>query len=108
MAKRKKTLEQKKLADMHRTLYSLNNYSPVASIKQETPIAQKQPILTTTLYLKHDILKTSILTAAILGFQVLLFLLLTNLLIRLFLQISLPKMLQKLWNTLQARKFRIK
>ncbi len=78
MAKRKKTLEQKKLADMHRQVYSLNNYSPVSPLKKEIPSTYKQPISTTTLYLKHDILKTLSLTLAILGLQILLFILLKN------------------------------
>ena len=82
MAKRKKTLEQKKLADMHRQVYSLNNYSPTPSVKKAVPNIQQAPQLTTISYLKHDIIKTSILTASILASQVLLFILLKNNIVR--------------------------
>jgi len=78
MAKRKKTLEQKKLADMHRQVYSLNDYSSSVSLKKQIPSTQIVTQLATTSYLKHDILKTTILTATILAFQILLFILLKN------------------------------
>ncbi|MEX2013069.1 MAG: hypothetical protein WD967_01560 [Candidatus Levyibacteriota bacterium] len=78
MAKRKKTLEQKKLADMHRQVYSLNNYSPAASPRKEVQNTHHESQLTIASYLKRDILKTTILTASILSFQILLFILLKN------------------------------
>ncbi|MBI2195775.1 MAG: hypothetical protein HYU48_01905 [Candidatus Levybacteria bacterium] len=78
MAKRKKTLEQKKLADMRHQVYSLDSYSPISSVKREVPSAEHSTSLTTVSYLRHDILKTSILTAAILFSQILLLILIKN------------------------------
>ncbi|MEX2007655.1 MAG: hypothetical protein WD992_02690 [Candidatus Levyibacteriota bacterium] len=78
MTKRKKTQEQKKLADMRHQVYSLNNYPPISSANTEVPGTENSTSLTTVSYLKRDILKTSVLTAAILFSQIILFILLKN------------------------------
>lgn len=86
MAKRRKTREQKKLADLrHNFTHSfVQNGHYEANIKLETKenanISQAQP--TTSLneypYLVKDLSKTGVLTALILGFQIILFFLLKN------------------------------
>ncbi len=82
MAKRKKTREQKIVADSRHQTYSLSNFSPTFSVKNIAPVVTPGTQTTTISYLKHDILKTSTLTAAILLFQILLLVLLKNHVIR--------------------------
>ena len=78
MAKRKKTLKQKIAADMHHQVYSFNNTSSVSLVSKKEKINFQPESVTTTSYLKHDILKTTFLTGAILLFQTILFLMLKN------------------------------
>ena len=86
MAKRRKTREQKKLADLrHNFTHSfVQNVHSEANIKLETKenanISKTQPAtsLNEYPYLLKDLSKTGILTALILGFQIILFFLLKN------------------------------
>lgn len=77
MAKHKKTLEQKKLADMRHHVYSLDNYlTPSYSSKTDTAVQTNS--IPSTSYLKIDILKTTIVSLSILAFQIILNILLRN------------------------------
>ena len=87
MAKRRKTREQKKLADLrHNFTHPLvSNVHSEAKIELETKenakILEKiQPVISLNEYpyLIKDLSKTGVLTALILGFQVILFFLLKN------------------------------
>lgn len=88
MAKRKNTLKQKLVADMRHQVYSLNDTSSVSLVpkKEKTPNLPLKNSSTTSIditsYLRHDILKTAILTGTILLFQTLLFLTLKGHVIR--------------------------
>lgn len=81
MAKRRKTREQKKLADLrhiiqHKTVsYTFDTSTP--SIKNEAKSTPQSPANTASYsYLMHDLTKTVTLTAVIIGVQIFLFLLL--------------------------------
>ncbi|OGH08314.1 MAG: hypothetical protein A2171_03015 [Candidatus Levybacteria bacterium RBG_13_35_9] len=81
MAKRRKTREQKKLADLrHKILHKTVNYTFDASslsIKNEAKSTSQPQINNTSYsYLMHDLTKTVTLTAAIIGAQIFLFLIL--------------------------------
>ena len=76
MAKHKKTLEQKKLADMRHQVYSLDNYIKESFI-QKSPL-ETQSYVASTSYLKHDIFKTAIISFSILASQVVLNIALRN------------------------------
>lgn len=87
MAKRRKTREQKKLADLrHNFNHSfVNKIHSEAKIKLETikspeisPKKQTEVILNEYPFLIKDLSKTGILTLLILGFQFVLFFLLKN------------------------------
>jgi hypothetical protein len=87
MAKRRKTREQKKLADLrHNFIHSyLNQPVFTAKTKPQTKIveslATKQPTVAATTsypFLAKDLGKTGILTLAILASQIALYFLLTN------------------------------
>ena len=84
MAKRKKTLKRKLAADMRHQVYSLNDSSFVSPVQKKEKISDFPSgnslaiSVTTASYLRHDILKTAILTGTILLFQTLLFLMLKS------------------------------
>ena len=83
MAKKKKTLEQKKMADLRHTFVHTDSL-PVAyqTRRQETPeplkVAPKTASLYPTSFLIHDLRKTGLLTLTIIAAQILLFLALKN------------------------------
>ena len=87
MAKRRKTREQKKLADSrHNFAHSLVNTSnfeakisfPSKTITESPKIEKVQTPISNYPFLIKDLSKTAILTLAILAFQVILFTLLKN------------------------------
>ncbi len=78
MAKRKKTREQKMIADMRHQVYSLDNISSSLLVKKKPTVINLNTQISTVSYLKHDILKTFYLTGAILFSQILLLILLKN------------------------------
>ena len=81
MGKHRKTLKQKKLADLRRKYnafqakesYFLKTKTPITPI---APPAQTVSMANKYLYLIQDVLKTSVITAIIITIQVILFLLL--------------------------------
>jgi len=81
MAKRRKTREQKKLADLrHKIFHKTVNYTfdvSTPSIKNEAKSTPQSPASTISYsYLMQDLTKTVTLTAVIIGAQIFLFLLL--------------------------------
>ena len=81
MAARHKTLQQKKLADLHRQkfVYTLENkIFPSIARPTDKPYVSNTIALSNYSYIKRDILKTSILTASIIGLQIVLFFILKN------------------------------
>lgn len=81
MAKKRKTLSQKILSDSHRKIAKVRNApSVVRSVVSEIKIFKPANITKTNLikypYLIADVRKTSIVTAAIIAFQIFLFLIL--------------------------------
>ncbi len=89
MAKHRKTLEQKKIADLRHKFYSFDQaqlgFDPkdASSIKTNAFSEIKNDSISITTanrypYLLHDILKTGILTLSIIGIQLILFVLLKN------------------------------
>lgn len=80
MAKRKKTRQQKIIADTRHKLYSLQGSYSVSIRENKEPILPTPQVAQTTTYtyLKHDLLKTAFLTGAILAIQSILFFLLKN------------------------------
>ena len=87
MAKKRKTKEQKRLADLRHTfrhvLVSQVSSTPKISAQSKESISlsyrpNPQGLVTTYPYLKKDLSKTSILTLGILIFQIILFALLKN------------------------------
>lgn len=82
MAKHRKTLEQKKVADLRHKFYSFDSKNaPFLKTKIFSETKNDSIALTTANkypYLLHDILKTGILTLSIIGIQLILFVLLKN------------------------------
>jgi len=78
---RHKTLQQKKLADLRRQkfVYTLEN-KILPSIDRPTDNSSSPKTITISnySYIQHDILKTSLLTASIIGLQIVLFFILKN------------------------------
>ena len=79
MAKRKKTRQQKMIADIRHQVYSLEGSSSI-SVEKTPPIPSIPQIVQATSYnyLKHDLIKTAFLTGIILAVQSILFFLLKN------------------------------
>lgn len=87
---RHKTLQQKKLADLRRQkfIYTLENKSstdlvldkilPSVTAPADKPYASNTIAISNYSYIKRDILKTLLLTASIIGFQIVLFFILKN------------------------------
>jgi len=87
MAKRRKTREQKKLADQrHNFAHSLATTSnfeakislPSKTIQSSSKLAKTQTVTNEYPFLLKDLTKTAILTGAILSFQIILFILLKH------------------------------
>lgn len=89
MANHRKTLEQKKIADLRHKFYSLDqtrlssNSKSFPSVRTNLFSQSKNVATTASLtnkypYLLHDILKTGVLTGLILIVQIILFFLLKN------------------------------
>lgn len=76
MAKKRKTRQDKKLADLRHTFTHQNILNTLETKPSFTKIAIKKPTITTYSsypYLAKDLTKTFILTASIIGAQILLF-----------------------------------
>ncbi len=76
MAKKRKTREDKKLADLRHTFTHQNILNTLETKSSFTKISAKKPTITTYSsypYLAKDLTKTFILTASIIGVQILLF-----------------------------------
>jgi hypothetical protein len=84
MAKKRKTREQKKLADARHIFTHVKNVVAPSSSNSKQVILPKFEAKTTTIsanaypFLKKDLSKTAILTLGILAFQAILFLTLKN------------------------------
>jgi len=92
MAKHRKTLQQKKIADLRHKFYSFDQVrlgfdsKNIPSVKSNTfPETKDIKNVSTTIYpmnkypyLLHDIAKTGILTSSIVAIQLILFILLKN------------------------------
>jgi hypothetical protein len=87
MAKKRKTREQKKLADLRHTFTHVYVGQIPSAVKNQIELKDKisqaykpkQPILTNQYpYLVKDLSKTGVLTLAILAFQIILFTLIKN------------------------------
>lgn len=78
MAKHKKTLEQKKQSDMRHQVYSLDNYVAKSPSAKIGIISSGQTTIPSISYLKHDLLKTAILSSSILLLQIILSIALKN------------------------------
>ncbi|MBI2025993.1 MAG: hypothetical protein HYT06_01280, partial [Candidatus Levybacteria bacterium] len=79
MAKKRKTREQKKLADLRHTFIHQKILNVFETRPSSTQILEKKPVATTYFsypYLVLDLTKTFILTSSIIAIQVLLFVLL--------------------------------
>lgn len=82
MAKHRKTLEQKKIADLRHKFYSFDAKN-ISSVKTKTLSEIKNDSISIATankypYLLHDILKTGVLTLSIIGIQLILYVLLNN------------------------------
>lgn len=76
MAKKRKTREEKKLADLRHTFTHQTTLNTLETKPLLTKIAIKKPAVTTYSsypYLAKDLTKTFVLTASIVGIQILLF-----------------------------------
>ncbi|OGH11653.1 MAG: hypothetical protein A3B38_02965 [Candidatus Levybacteria bacterium RIFCSPLOWO2_01_FULL_36_13] len=81
MAKKRKTKFQKKLADNRHTFH--HQASPlIYEVKPSMPQTQPKKNLITHSYLMKDLSKTALLSSAIIAFQVILFFILKNHLIK--------------------------
>lgn len=80
MSRHKKTRQQKVMADLRRQkfVYTLENKNLTNVLPADTPTATTIITNLPYSYIKHDILKTFLLTASIIGFQIILFVLLKN------------------------------
>lgn len=89
MAKHRKTLEQKKIADLRHKFYSFDqaqlgfDAKNISSVKTKTLSEIKNDSISIATankypYLLHDILKTGVLTLSIIGIQLILYVLLNN------------------------------
>jgi hypothetical protein len=84
MAKKRKTRDQKKLADLRHNFKHAYTFVESRSAQEKPQIAEKFENLTATVsvnaypYLKKDLSKTALLTLGILIFQLVLFTILKN------------------------------
>lgn len=88
MSKKKKTLREKKLAELRRQesqpskntsgLTTLQSTEPITTAPQYTFTAKQTPHVVKTYSLQHDLFKTLSISAGIIVFQVIVFFLLHN------------------------------
>ena len=84
MGKKRKTYKEKIIADLRRKVYSLEAQKPNSWEAKESKIISSMPFhnkattvpINSHIYLSKDIFKTGILTASVIGIQIILFLIL--------------------------------